>query len=76
MINWKGVFCGRDINPARRSQSREAIYRATQHATWRDALARNSWQPAWLSGKPFEDAIELDTISVKLVSQLLKLRRN
>ncbi len=75
LTNWRGVFAGRGISPAQVDALRDAVFRATQHASWKEALAANSWQQAWLTGKDFQEFLDLDVAMAFAQVSLLKLRK-
>ncbi len=76
LSNWRGVFAGRGIAPAQVEALRESVFKATQHASWKEALARNAWQPAWATGKEFQEAIDLDMAMALALVKVLKLRKD
>lgn len=72
--NWRGVFAPRSTPPARAAQLRDAVQAATQHASWKVALQRNNWQPAWLAGAALREAIEVDQAIAGVLVRLLQLK--
>ena len=75
LTNWRGVFAGRDISPVQVDALRDAVFKATQHASWKEALAANSWQQAWLTGRDFQEFLDLDVAMAFAQVSLLKLRK-
>jgi putative tricarboxylic transport membrane protein len=75
LSNWRGVFAGKDITASQLEALRESVFKATQDTSWKKALANNSWQNAWLSGKDFQDSIEIDSAMSFALVQLLRLRK-
>ena len=51
MANWRGVFTGKDVSPARTAELLAAVEQAT-HESWQQTLQQNRWEASWLSGKP------------------------
>ncbi len=75
LTNWRGVFAGKNINALQVDALREAVFKATQHVSWKEALARNSWQNAWLTGKDFQEFVDLDGAMSFALIKLLRLRK-
>lgn len=76
LTNWRGVFAGRGISPAQVDALRDSVFKATQHASWKEALAANSWQQAWLAGKDFQEFVDLDVAMAFALVKVLKLRKD
>ncbi|HEV8314989.1 MAG TPA: tripartite tricarboxylate transporter substrate-binding protein [Burkholderiaceae bacterium] len=74
LANWRGVFAGAALSEPQAAALRDAVQRATLHASWKDALARNSWQSAWATGREFREAIELDESLARVMVHLLHLK--
>jgi putative tricarboxylic transport membrane protein len=76
LTNWRGVFAGKSITAPQVDSLRDAVLKATQHASWKDTLARNSWQPAWLAGNDFQEVVNLDMAMAFALVKVLKLRKD
>jgi putative tricarboxylic transport membrane protein len=76
LTNWRGVFAGKNITPAQVENLRESVLKATQHASWKDTLVRNSWQSAWLAGNDFQEVVNLDMAMAFALVKVLKLRKD
>ena len=50
MANWRGVFTGKDVSPARTAELLAAVEQATHHESWLQTLKQNRWEASWLSG--------------------------
>jgi putative tricarboxylic transport membrane protein len=74
LINWRGVFAASGLSSEQVARLREVVQRATQHSGWREALQRNNWRPAWLSGTAFEQSLEWDLGMARLLLHLLHLK--
>ena len=74
LSNWRGVFGAPGLDAAQQAALREAVLKATQHASWKDALQRNSWQPAWQIGPEFQASLDFDQSMARVVVHLLKLK--
>lgn len=51
--NWRGLYAGPGLTAAQRDMLIRTIVRATEHPSWQDALQRNGWTPALLTGDEF-----------------------
>lgn len=58
--NWRGVYGAPDITAAQRQALTDLVVKATQSASWAEALKKNDWTPAVMSGKAFEDFVARD----------------
>jgi putative tricarboxylic transport membrane protein len=76
LTNWRGVFAGKGITTPQLNLLREAVFKATQHNLWREALTTHSWQNAWLTGQDFQDVIDLDIAMSFALVKLLHLRKD
>ncbi len=74
MANWRGVFTGKGVAPARVAEMVAAVEAAVAHASWQRALKTNRWDASWLAGKDFSDFIELDLTTARVMIYLLKLK--
>jgi putative tricarboxylic transport membrane protein len=74
LANWRGVFAGGGLSAAQAGTLRDAVQKATQNASWKDALARNSWQNTFATGREFKEAIELDDTMARVMVHLLRLK--
>ena len=58
--NWRGVYAPSGITPEQRSALTAMVTAATQTKTWIEALDKNRWTPALLTGKAFDDFVDAD----------------
>ncbi|WP_088278340.1 tripartite tricarboxylate transporter substrate binding protein [Ideonella sp. A 288] len=58
--NWRGVYGPAGITDAQRKALVEMIVKATKTKAWAEALEKNGWTPALLTGKDFEDFVDRD----------------
>jgi putative tricarboxylic transport membrane protein len=65
--NWRGVYAPAGITPAQRQALTDKVVKATQSKSWQEALAKNSWTPALLTGKAFEDFVDRDFASLRAI---------
>lgn len=68
--NWRGVYGGAGISAAQRAELTDRIIKATKHASWSDALGKNGWTPALLTGKAFDDFVDSDFASLRGIMHL------
>ena len=74
MANWRGVFTGKGVAPARAAEMLAAIEAATHHESWTRTLKQNRWEPSWLTGKDLAEFMELDLTTARVMVYLLKLK--
>lgn len=58
--NWRGVFGAAGITPAQRDELTNRVIKATKSKAWADALVKNNWMPALLTGKAFDEFVDKD----------------
>ena len=58
--NWRGVYAPSGITPEQRSALTAMVTAATQTKTWLEALDKNRWTPALLTGKAFDDFVDAE----------------
>jgi putative tricarboxylic transport membrane protein len=63
--NWRGVYGAAGITPAQRDALTEMIVKATNSKAWADALVKNNWTPALLTGKAFDEFVDRDFSSLR-----------
>ncbi|MBT9594616.1 MAG: tripartite tricarboxylate transporter substrate binding protein [Vitreoscilla sp.] len=63
--NWRGVYGGPGITPEQRKALVDMIVKATQAKAWIDALDKNGWTPALLTGDAFGQFVERDQASLR-----------
>jgi putative tricarboxylic transport membrane protein len=74
MANWRGVFTGKGVVPARTAEMLGAIDAAARHESWARTLKQNRWEASWLAGKDLSEFIELDLTTARVMVYLLKLK--
>ncbi|MEP7298577.1 MAG: hypothetical protein ABI702_20525 [Burkholderiales bacterium] len=72
--NWRGVFAAKGLSNANVDALRGAVQKATQFASWKEALASNNWQPAWLAGPELKQALETDQSMASALVHMLHLK--
>ncbi|MCW5666415.1 MAG: tripartite tricarboxylate transporter substrate binding protein [Piscinibacter sp.] len=63
--NWRGVYGAPGITAEQRKALVEMITKATQHKSWLEALEKNGWTPALLTGDAFAQFVERDTAQLR-----------
>lgn len=63
--NWRGVYGAPGITPAQRQALIDMIVKATKTKSWTEALEKNLWTPALLTGKEFEDFVDREFASLR-----------
>ncbi len=63
--NWRGVYGAAGISEAQRKALVDVIVKATKTKSWAEALEKNNWTPALLTGKEFEDFVDRDFASLR-----------
>ncbi len=65
--NWRGVYGAAGITPAQRDALTEMIVKATKSKAWAEAVEKNGWTPALLTGKAFDEFVDRDFASLRAV---------
>lgn len=60
IYNWRGVYGAPGISAEQRKALIDAVTRATEHPSWRDALKKNDWGPFLLTGDDFGQYVEAE----------------
>ena len=68
--NWRGVYAAPGISAADRDALTSAVVSATKTKAWTEALTKNGWTPALLTGKEFEDFVEYEFSSLRAIMYL------
>ena len=63
--NWRGVYGAAGITEAQRKALTEMVVKATKSKAWAEALEKNAWASALLTGKEFEDFVDRDFASLR-----------
>ena len=65
--NWRGVFGGPSITPAQRKGLIDAIVATTKSASWQEALQKNDWTSAVLTGDAFTKFVDDEFASLRAI---------
>ncbi len=74
MANWRAVFTGKQVAPARAQALVAALEQATLNESWQRALRQNHWEQSWLTGRDFNEFLELELTTARVMTYLLKLK--
>lgn len=65
--NWRGVYAPPGITPAQRQALTDMVVKATKSKAWAEALEKNGWTPALLTGKEFEDFVDREFAALRAI---------
>jgi putative tricarboxylic transport membrane protein len=65
--NWRGVYGAPGISAADRKALTERVVKATKTKAWAEALEKNNWTSALLSGAAFDEFVERDFASLRMI---------
>ncbi|WP_454723924.1 MULTISPECIES: Bug family tripartite tricarboxylate transporter substrate binding protein [Cupriavidus] len=71
IYNWRGVYGAPGITAEQRKALVDAVVKATESPTWKEALTRNDWTPFLLTGDEFGKFV--DSESARLGTTLREL---
>jgi putative tricarboxylic transport membrane protein len=60
IYNWRGVYGASGISAEQRKALIDAVSKATEHASWKEALKKNDWGPFLLTGDDFGAYVEAE----------------
>jgi len=65
--NWRGVYGAGGITPQQRKDLTDMIVKATKTKSWAEALEKNGWTPALLTGVEFEKFVDEEFASLRAI---------
>ena len=65
--NWRGVYGAAGITPEQRKELTEMIVKATKSKSWLEALDKNNWTPAVLTGPEFDKFVDDEFASLRAI---------
>ena len=68
--NWRGVYAAPGIDADQRAVLTDMVVKATKTKAWQDALAKNAWTPALMSGKDFDSFVEYEFTALRAIMYL------
>ena len=63
--NWRGVYCAPGITLAQRQAPTDMVHTAVKFKSWLDALQKNNWTAAALTGAVFEKFVDDDFAALR-----------
>ncbi|MES2954563.1 MAG: tripartite tricarboxylate transporter substrate-binding protein [Pseudomonadota bacterium] len=63
--NWRGVYGAPGITTAQRKELTDRVLKALKSKAWAEALEKNNWTPAVLTGADFEKFVDDDFASLR-----------
>jgi len=65
--NWRGVFGAGGISAEQRKALTEMVVKATKSKAWAEALEKNNWTPALMTGTEFDNFVDTEFASLRAV---------
>ena len=65
--NWRGVYGAGGINPEQRKALTEMVVKATKSKAWAEAVEKNGWTPALMTGPEFDTFVDNQFASLRAV---------
>jgi putative tricarboxylic transport membrane protein len=63
--NWRGVYAAAGVTPEQRKALTDMIVKATKSPAWAEAMEKNNWTPALMTGKDFDDFVDREFASLR-----------
>jgi putative tricarboxylic transport membrane protein len=63
--NWRGVYGAPGITPDQRKALTDMVLKALKTKSWAEAMEKNGWTPAVMSGKEFEEFVDREFASLR-----------
>ncbi|GMV73624.1 MAG: C4-dicarboxylate ABC transporter substrate-binding protein [Rubrivivax sp.] len=63
--NWRGVYGAPGIDAAQRKALTEMVLKAVKTKAWAEALEKNGWTPAVMTGKEFDEFVDREFASLR-----------
>ncbi|MFN0185213.1 MAG: Bug family tripartite tricarboxylate transporter substrate binding protein [Aquabacterium sp.] len=63
--NWRGVYGGPGITPAQRKALTDMLLKAVKTKSWAEAMDKNGWTPAVMTGAEFDDFVDREFASLR-----------
>jgi putative tricarboxylic transport membrane protein len=68
--NWRGVYAAPGISAEQTAALTKAVVEATKAPSWQEALAKNGWTPALLTGKDFTNFVDDEFAALRAIMHL------
>jgi len=75
LVNWRAVFGAPGITDAQKKDLIDAVLKATQTASWQEALKRNEWTDMYLPGDQFKTFLDAEQSRIEKIVTDLGLRK-
>jgi putative tricarboxylic transport membrane protein len=63
--NWRGVYGAPGINEVQRKALTDMIVKATKSKAWAEAMEKNAWTPALMTGREFDEFVDKEFASLR-----------
>ncbi len=63
--NWRGLYGAAGITAAQRAALTDIITKTFNSPGWKEAMTKNAWTPALLTGKAFDDFVDADFANLR-----------
>jgi putative tricarboxylic transport membrane protein len=63
--NWRGVYGGPGITAEQRKALTDMIVKAVKSKAWAEAMEKNAWTPAVMTGKEFDEFVDREFASLR-----------
>jgi putative tricarboxylic transport membrane protein len=63
--NWRGVYGGPGITAEQRKALTDMIVKAVKSKAWAEAMEKNAWTPALMTGKEFDEFVDKEFASLR-----------
>ncbi|MEY4439458.1 MAG: hypothetical protein RIQ36_922 [Pseudomonadota bacterium] len=63
--NWRGVYAAAGITPSQRKELTDLVVKASRSKSWNEALTKNGWTPAVMTGDEFGDFVDREFASLR-----------
>jgi putative tricarboxylic transport membrane protein len=63
--NWRGVYAAPGITEAQRATLTDMVVKATKTKGWTEALDKNNWTPALMTGKVFDEFVDREFATLR-----------
>ncbi|MBS7806636.1 tripartite tricarboxylate transporter substrate binding protein [Variovorax sp. PCZ-1] len=68
--NWRGLYAAPGITPEQQASLIALVSAASKSASWQNAMTKNGWTPAFMSGKEFADFVDYEFTSLRAIMYL------
>ncbi|QPF74860.1 tripartite tricarboxylate transporter substrate binding protein [Roseateles sp. DAIF2] len=65
--NWRGVYAPPGISADQRKALTEMVVKATKSKAWAEALEKNGWTPAVMTGKDFDEFVDREFAGLRAI---------